>query len=227
MAFYRTVVRFTSFKHLETTNPLLQYCLLHSTPLPTQVVNLLENTRLQFGDKLLSSVQVLQMNRILLKLINAKKVLDVGVYTGASSLNSALAIKSDGKVFALEKSKKYIDIAKQNFKDSEIEDKIEIYQGDAVTNLDKLIKSGHENTFDFSYIDADKANYTQYFDASLQLLRPGGVIAIDNTLYRGLIESEDKTGRRIDAANKNFCKYRNVELLMLNIGDGYTIAFKN
>eukprot|EP00088_Acartia_fossae_P055087 TRINITY_DN6397_c0_g1_i4.p1 TRINITY_DN6397_c0_g1~~TRINITY_DN6397_c0_g1_i4.p1 ORF type:complete len:231 (+),score=3.66 TRINITY_DN6397_c0_g1_i4:36-728(+) len=228
MAFSVTGRRCCPLKLLEINNTLLSYCLQNSTPLPKAVVDVLSRTRSrqQFGDKLLSSVQVLQMNRLLIKLTGAKKILDIGTYTGVSAVNSALATSKTGKVYSFEKSHKHIKTAQENIQMSGVEDRVSIIKGEAKNSLERLCKTD-EGSFGFSYIDADKANYPAYFDLSLRLLKPGGFIAIDNTLYRGLVtNSTDKTGQRINAANNYFSQSREVELIMLNIGDGYTIAIK-
>merc|ERR1719222_1511324 len=163
----------------------------------------------------------------MIRLIGAKKVLDIGTYTGVSALNSALAVPKSGEIFTFEKSKKSAKIARNNIKDFDIDHKVKFRVGEATHEIEKLLNEGQEETFDFSYIDADKANYPNYFDLSLKLLRPGGLIATDNTLFKGLVETDDKTGKRIDLANKYFTKNRLTEVLLLNIGDGYTLAMKN
>jgi len=204
-----------------------KYCLKFSSPLQHKIVKVLDETEKQFGPRLLSSVQVLQLNSFIIKITNAVKVLDIGVYTGASALTSALALPDNGTVYALEKSNKFAKIAQENIINAGVASKLQLMVGDALDSLDDLRRKGHEGTFDFCYIDADKKNYTTYFDQSLHLLKPGGVIAVDNTLYRGLVLGDaDKVGNWINLANKHFIESRSVEGLLLNVGDGYSLFRK-
>ncbi|XP_023342531.1 probable caffeoyl-CoA O-methyltransferase 2 isoform X3 [Eurytemora carolleeae] len=167
------------------------------------------------------------LNQFIIKLISAQKVLDIGVYTGASSLASALVVPPEGKVYSLEKSIKFAQIAQENFKKYEVSDRINLIIGDASKSLEHLCQEGHSGTFDFSYIDADKTNYPTYFNLSLQLLRQGGVLAVDNTLFKGKVfDLDNRVGQQIDNANKTFISSGAVDVLLLNIGDGYTLMRK-
>ena len=110
----------------------------------------------------------------------------MGVFTGSSALASALASEKNAKVIAIDKSRKYVDIARKYWKQAEIQDKIDLRLGDANVVLENLLHD-HKEFVDFTYIDADKANYVEYFKKCLILSRKGGIIAIDNTLFRGQV----------------------------------------
>ncbi|XP_023342530.1 probable caffeoyl-CoA O-methyltransferase 2 isoform X2 [Eurytemora carolleeae] len=138
-----------------------------------------------------------------------------------------LVVPPEGKVYSLEKSIKFAQIAQENFKKYEVSDRINLIIGDASKSLEHLCQEGHSGTFDFSYIDADKTNYPTYFNLSLQLLRQGGVLAVDNTLFKGKVfDLDNRVGQQIDNANKTFISSGAVDVLLLNIGDGYTLMRK-
>ncbi|RXG52684.1 putative caffeoyl-CoA O-methyltransferase 2 [Armadillidium vulgare] len=111
------------------------------------------------------------------------QVLDVGVYTGASALSAAIALPDDGKVFALDITDEYLTIGRPFWKEEGIEHKIDLILAPALETLDKFIANGESGTFDFAFIDADKPNYDNYYEKCLTLIRSGGIIAIDNTIW--------------------------------------------
>ena len=120
---------------------------------------------------------------LLIRLIGAKKTLEIGVYTGYSSLVVALALPDDGKIVACDVSKEWTDIGRKYWKEAGVGQKIDLRLGPAIDTLDGLIREGRSGEFDFAFIDADKENYWNYFERSLVLLRTGGLIAVDNVLW--------------------------------------------
>ena len=141
---------------------------------------------------------------------------------------SALASEKNAKVIAIDKSRKYVEMARKYWKQAEIQDKIDLRLGDANVVLENLLRD-HKEFVDFTYIDADKANYVEYFKKCLILSRKGGIIAIDNTLFRGQVihdRPDGKTVRAIQDFNEFVKKCSEVSVMMLPLADGYTIAIK-
>tara|TARA_Y100001936_G_scaffold78899_2_gene77321 strand:- start:2996 stop:3658 length:663 start_codon:yes stop_codon:yes gene_type:complete len=170
-----------------------------------------------------------QFMQLLIKLMGAKNTIEIGVFTGYSSLCVALALPLDGKIIACDISTKYTDIAEKYWKDANVRDKIDLRIGPALDTLQKLIDKGFSNTFDFSFIDADKINYDNYYELSLKLLRPGGLIAIDNVLWSGDVVDErinDIDTESIRSLNKKIYIDKRVDISILPIGDGLTLALK-
>ena len=170
-----------------------------------------------------------QFIQLLIKLMGAKNTIEIGVFTGYSSLCVALALPLDGKIIACDISTKYTDIAEKYWKDANVRDKIDLRIGPALDTLQKLIDKGLSNTFDFSFIDADKINYDNYYELSLKLLRPGGLIAIDNVLWSGDVVDErinDIDTESIRSLNKKIYIDKRVDISILPIGDGLTLALK-
>src|SRR3954449_3400009 len=124
---------------------------------------------------------------LLIRLTGARKALEVGVFLGYSSTSVALAMPPDGKIIACDRSEEYTAQARQTWADAGVSDKIELRLGPAVNTLDALIAEGHSGSFDFAFIDADKANYANYYERALVLVRTGGLIAIDNVLWHGAV----------------------------------------
>lgn len=165
----------------------------------------------------------------LVKLINAKNTLDIGVFTGYSSLVVALQLPQNGYVTACDTNEEWTEIAQKYWKAAKVEDNIDLHIAPAVETLEKLISNGNEGLYDFSFIDADKINYQHYFEQSLVLVRKGGVIAIDNVLWGGRVLDNSDTEpatRAIREFNSKLYKDDRVAISMIPIGDGLTLAQK-
>ena len=165
----------------------------------------------------------------LVKLINAKHTLDIGVFTGYSSLVVALQLPQNGYVTACDTNEEWTEIAQKYWKEAKVEDKIDLHIAPAVETLEKLISNGNEGLYDFSFIDADKINYQHYFEQSLTLVRKGGVIAIDNVLWGGRVLDNSDTEpatRAIREFNSKLFEDDRVVISMIPIGDGLTLAQK-
>ena len=170
-----------------------------------------------------------QFMQLLVKLMGAKKTIEVGVFTGYSSLSVALALPDDGKIIACDISTKYTDIAEKYWTDANVRYKIDLKIGPAIDTLQKLIDNGLSNSIDFTFIDADKINYDNYYELCLKLLRPGGLIAVDNVLWSGDVVDErinDIDTESIRALNKKLHSDSRVEISIVPIGDGLTLALK-
>ncbi|OUL36688.1 SAM-dependent methyltransferase [Nostoc sp. T09] len=170
-----------------------------------------------------------QFMRLLIQLIGAKKTLEVGVFTGYSSLSVALALPADGKIIACDVSEEFTAIARRYWQQAGVADKIDLRLAPALETLDELLAKGQAETFDFAFIDADKENYDGYYERSLQLIRPGGLIAIDNVLWSGRIadpQIQDESTQAIRALNQKLRDDERVTLSLIPIGDGLTLALK-
>lgn len=170
-----------------------------------------------------------QFMAMLVKLLGAKKTLDLGVFTGYSSLVVALALPSDGKVIACDRDPEATKIARHYWQMAGVESKIELKLAPALDTLDSLIAEGLANSFDFAFIDADKSNYLNYYERCLTLVRSGGAIAIDNVLWSGRVADPEDTDKRTIAIrefNRKLATDNRIDLSMLPIADGLTIARK-
>jgi caffeoyl-CoA O-methyltransferase len=171
-----------------------------------------------------------QFMQLLVKLIQAKKTLEVGVFTGYSSLWVALGLPDDGQIIACDVSEEYTSIARPFWKEAGVEPKIDLRLRPALETLDELLAGGQAGTFDFAFIDADKTNYDNYYERSLKLLRTQGLIAIDNTIWSGRVADPNENDSDTVALRKLNQKLHSddrVTLSMLTIGDGLTLAMKN
>ncbi|MEH2257297.1 class I SAM-dependent methyltransferase [Nostoc sp.] len=170
-----------------------------------------------------------QFMRLLVQLIGAKKTLEVGVFTGYSSLSVALALPADGKIIACDVSEEFTAIARRYWQEAGVADKIDLRLAPALETLDRLLATGQAETFDFAFIDADKENYDGYYERSLQLVRPGGLIAIDNVLWSGQVaeeQNQDESTQAIRALNQKLHHDERITLSLVPIGDGLTLAIK-
>ena len=171
-----------------------------------------------------------QFMALLIKLIGAKKTLEVGVFTGYSSLVVALALPADGKIVACDVSEEYTSVARRYWQQAGVADKIDLHIAPALETLDNLLTAGEAETFDFAFIDADKSNYDNYYEQCLELIRPGGLIAIDNVLWSGKVaetEIQDNQTNKIRALNRKLHQDSRITLSLVPIADGLTLAMKN
>ncbi len=165
---------------------------------------------------------------LMAKAIGAKRCLEIGVFTGYSALSVALALPADGKIVALDISKDFTDRARPIWKEAGVEGKIDLRIGPALDSLDKMI-AAKEGPFDFAFIDADKPNYDGYYERVLKLLRPGGLIAIDNVLWSGAVAdpaNNDESTTALRALNIKIHGDSRVDMALATIGDGVMLAVK-
>jgi predicted O-methyltransferase YrrM len=165
---------------------------------------------------------------LIAKLIGAKRYLEIGTFTGYSALAVALALPADGKLVCLDVSKEFTDLARGYWKEAGVESKIDLYLGPALETLDTMI-AAKEAPFDFAFIDADKTNYDGYYEHALSLLRPGGLIALDNMLWSGAVAdpaNKDKDTVALRALNAKIHADTRVDMALATIGDGVMLARK-
>jgi predicted O-methyltransferase YrrM len=171
-----------------------------------------------------------QLMGLLVQLIGAKKCLEIGVFTGYSTLVVALNLPPDGKIIACDVSDEFTSIGVKYWQQAGVSDKIDLRIAPALETLDRLLENGEAGTFDFAFIDADKNNYAAYYDRCLQLVRQGGLILIDNVLWYGRVAdpamNEDKRTQAIKQLNQQIYHDDRVQISLIPIGDGLTIARK-
>jgi len=179
--------------------------------------------RIPFGTMQIGPDQAAFM-QLLVRALGAKRCLEIGTFTGYSALAVALALPRGGKIVCCDVSKEWTDVARKYWARASVSSKIQLKLAPALETLKAL-----KGPFDFAFIDADKANYRNYFERCLKLVRRGGVIAVDNTLWHGSVlrpsdRSEDAVAIR--TFNKRLRADRRVEIALVPIGDGLTLAFK-
>lgn len=171
-----------------------------------------------------------QFMALLVELIGARRVLEIGTFTGYSALCVAEAMGPQGRMICCDISEEFTAIARRYWREAGIADRIDLRLGPATETLDKLLAAGEAGKFDFAFIDADKTSYDAYYERSLKLVRAGGLIAIDNVLWGGEVanpadQSEDTVAIR--RLNDKLAKDNRITLAMVSIGDGLTLARKH
>lgn len=170
-----------------------------------------------------------QFMALLVKMANVRNALEIGVFTGYSALAVALALPEDGRLIACDISEEYTAIARQFWQRAGVIDKIDLRIAPAKETLQTLIASGAASSFDFAFIDADKSNYDTYYEQGLELVKSGGIIAIDNVLWYGRVADatvSDNRTQKIRAFNQKLLEDERIELSLLPVGDGLTLAMK-
>ncbi len=170
-----------------------------------------------------------QFMGLLTRLLGARMTLEVGVFTGYSSISVALALPADGKIIACDVSEEWTSIARRYWVEAGVAHKIDLRLRPAVETLDALLAKGRAGSFDFAFIDADKSNYLNYYERCLELLRPGGLIAVDNVLWHGSVidpAKQDEDTLAIRRFNLLVSEDERVWVSLLPLSDGLTLAMK-
>lgn len=170
-----------------------------------------------------------QFLHLLVRLIGARRCIEVGVFTGYSSLGVALALPEDGRIVACDVSEEYTAIARRYWERAGVAEKIDLYLAPATQTLDNLLRGGEAGRYDFAYIDADKTGYDAYYERCLQLLRPNGLLTIDNVLWSGEVANaatSDPDTLALRALNEKIGKDDRVDASLLPIGDGLMVVRK-
>jgi caffeoyl-CoA O-methyltransferase len=215
-----------------TPQPIHDYCVSHSTPAPLIFKEIAELTEKNFPQVAHMQVGALEGNflSLIAKITQAKYVLEFGTFTGNSSTAFALALPDHGKITTLDRDPKATEFAKMIWQKANVSEKVELILGDAkesVRRLEEEITSGKRPYYDLAFIDADKAGYWFYFESCLKLLRPGGTILVDNVLWSGyVLKPEDDSDRLMINFNDKMKSDPRIELVMLPIRDGITLATK-
>src|SRR5215813_876540 len=218
-----------SNRSLGLPDPIYDYLLSVSLREPEILKRLrAETARLPMGMMQIAPEQG-QLLSLLVQALHPKRCLEIGVFTGYSSLSVALALPPDGHITACDVNEEWTSIARRYWEEAGVANKIDLYLAPALQTLDRMIAHGQSATYDFAFIDADKENYWAYYERALTLLHPGGLIAIDNTLWSGQPADPgigDASTRAIRAFNQRLFKDTRVRISLIPIGDGMTLALK-
>lgn len=217
-----------SRRTIEMTDALWSYLVQTAQEPPVLGRLRAETARLPMGGMQISPEQGRFM-ALLAELVGARRCIEVGVFTGYSSLVVALSLPADGKIIACDINEEWTSIARRYWSEAGVASKIELRLAPAAQSLDSLIAAGESGQFDFAFIDADKTGYDVYYERCLELLRPGGLIAIDNTLWGGKVADSsvnDESTSAIRALNAKACADARVSASLVPIGDGLLLARK-
>ncbi len=166
---------------------------------------------------------------LLLCCLGARRTIEVGVFTGYSTLITALALPNTGRIVACDINREWTNVALRYWREAGVADKIDLRIGPAADTLDAMLAGGKGESYDFAFIDADKPGYDGYYERCLALLRPGGVIAIDNALWGGSVANSAKNSedtQAIRALNEKISRDPRVEAYLAPVGDGVHLAWK-
>ena len=174
-----------------------------------------------------SAPEQAQLMGLLVELTGARRVLEIGCFTGYGTLAMALALPPDGRVLTLDLNPDWVELGRRAWREAGVEDRIEVRFGLAEDSLDRLIGAGEAGSFDLAFIDADKKSYDVYYERSLVLIRPGGLIMIDNVLWGGAVAdpaSRDRQTEALRALNAKLQADPRVTMALVPIGDGLMLA---
>ncbi len=213
---------------LPLDDSLYAYLLAHSLREHPELAALREATRTHPRASMQIAPEQGQLMALLVKLLGARRTIEIGVFTGYSALAVALALPDDGRILACDISDEYTRVAREYWQRAGVAHKIELVLAPAAQTLVARLAAGDAGTYDFAFIDADKTGYDGYYEQCLRLLRPGGLIAIDNVLWKGAVarpaDSDDT--RALQALNAKLHRDERIDLALVPIGDGLTLARK-
>src|SRR5450755_102532 len=219
-----------SHEHIPVTPELFNYIRSVSLRETAELRRLREETAQLPEVAMQTMAEQCQLMALLAGAIGARRTIEVGVFTGYSALWTALALPEDGYILACDISDKWTSIGRRYWREAGVEHKIDLRLAPAVETLDAALAGGFQGSFDFAYIDADKASYENYYERVLALLRPRGLILVDNVLWSGKVVDATVTDADTVALrvfNSKLAADNRVDLSMLPIGDGLTIACKH
>jgi predicted O-methyltransferase YrrM len=214
---------------LPLTEPLHSYLLANSLREHPALERLRAETSRLPGAGMQVAPEQGQFMALLVELIGARRVLEIGCFTGYSALALALALPPDGRVITLEANPEPVEIGRRAWAAAGVTDRIEVRIGLALESLDALLEEGRAGTFDLAFIDADKKSYNAYYERALRLVRPGGLILLDNVLWGGAVADPTDHERQTEvlrALNAKLQRDQRISLSILPLGDGLTLARK-
>lgn len=218
-----------SARTLSMTDALYDYLLAHTLREHPVLAELRELTRTLPRAGMQISPEQGQFMALLVRLMGAERCLEIGTFTGYSSTVVALALPASGHVTCLDVSEEYTRHAREAWRRAGVEDKVTLQLAPALDSLEQMLAEGRAGEFDFAFIDADKGNYARYYEAALELVRAGGLIAVDNTLWGGAVADpadQDADTVAIRAFNERLHADKRIDLSLLPIGDGLSLARK-
>lgn len=212
---------------LPLTDRLLEYLLANSLREHPALQQLRAETAHLPGAGMQIAPEQGQFMALLVELIGARRVLEIGCYTGYSALAMALALPADGLLITLEANPEPVEIGRRAWRAAGVAERIEVRLGLAADSLDRLLEEGYAGSFDLAFIDADKKSYDTYYERTLRLVRPGGLILLDNVLWGGAVaDPADQERQTISLRRLNAKLHRDerISLSLLSLGDGLTVA---
>ncbi len=217
-----------TLRTLQIDDQLFQYVLDHSVREHPAQSALREATRTHPHAGMQISPDQGQFMALLIKLLGARRTIEVGTFTGYSALAVALALPDDGRMLACDVSDEYTRIGRPFWRQAGVEHKIDLVIAPALQTLDARLAEGEAGSYDFAFIDADKANYDPYYERCLKLLRTGGLIALDNMLWSGAVARPAKSAdtAALQQLNAKLHRDERIDLTLLTVGDGLTLARK-
>ena len=218
-----------SMKTILMDDQLLEYLRQNSVREPDVLQELREETQKLSNSGMQISPEQGQLMSMLVKLVNAHKIVEIGTFTGYSSTVMALAMPEDSQLIAFDISEEYTRKARIFWKKAGVDQRVKLVLGNAKESLKNFLQAGEQESVDLAFIDADKSSYAEYYEYCLQLIRPGGLILVDNVLWGGQVadaSNHDKDTEALRIFNAALSSDQRVDLCMVPIGDGLTIARK-
>ncbi|HEX7349340.1 MAG TPA: class I SAM-dependent methyltransferase [Rhodanobacteraceae bacterium] len=215
-----------SRRTIDIDDTLYAYLLAHTLHEHPEQAALREATRTYPHGGMQISPEQGQFMALLIKLIGARRTIEIGTFTGYSALTVALALPADGRLLACDISAEYTAVGRPYWQRAGVADKIELVIAPAIQTLDARLAAGAAGRYDFAFIDADKTGYDAYYERCLQLVHAGGLLAFDNTLWSGAVAhpAEDDDTRALQALNDKLQRDPRIDMALLPIGDGLTLA---
>jgi caffeoyl-CoA O-methyltransferase len=215
-----------STRSLSLSDDIYRYVTEHSVREPDVLVRLRQVTEHMPGAEMQVSPEQGQFMALLVRLTGARHCIELGTYTGYSSLAVALALPADGRVVTCDVNAEWTDVARRFWREAGVEPRVELRLQPGLKTLDELLATEGPHRFDFAFLDADKTNYINYYEKLLTLVRPGGLIAADNTLFvsqSAIIHSEGVNARALRRFNDHVHHDERVDLSLVPIGEGLTL----
>ncbi len=215
-----------STRSMSLSPDIYAYLQEHSVREPVVLESLRRVTADMPGAEMQISPEQGQFMALLLRLVGARRCIELGTYTGYSSLAMALALPAGGRIVTCDVSEEWTRVARRFWHEAGVDSRIELRLKPGLETLDELERSEGRHSFDFAFVDADKPNYIAYYEKLLTLIRPGGLIAVDNTLYVAgtyIVHSDTAITRALRAFNDHVHHDNRVDLSMVPIGEGLTL----
>lgn len=216
-----------------TSESVARYVTEHITFDKNLEKELREETWKLANARMISSSDVGAFLNLTARGIKTRKAIEVGTFTGYTALKIAQALPSDGQLVCCDINEEWTNIGKKYWEKAGLSDRIDLRLAPAIDTLSELLATGQKENFDFAFIDADKAGYESYYEKCLELIRPGGLIILDNMLWKGLVVEAlmspyeaDKIALTLHALNKKISEDQRVESCLLTLGDGLMLAYK-
>lgn len=217
-------------KSISLTDSLYEYLLSVSLREP----DILQRLRDETAELPMARMQIApeqgQFMQMLVRLMQARRIIEIGTFTGYSTLWMALGLPADGRLLSCDINREYTDIAQRYWREAGVNDRIELRLAPAIQTLDELLRNGQSDQFDLAFIDAEKTEYPEYYERCLQLLRSGGLVIVDNVLWDGKPADDaeqDEDTRAVRNFNDKLHQDNRVDISLLPVADGVTLALKH